>query len=248
MRILTFNLQHDKNQWEDRFPLVIEMLMRCNADVIAFQEIALKTRQDEQIQHALEERGLSYHSVIDAKKGKKSKEGIGTFTRIPCIEHERIDLFEGGRVAQRLTLDLDGRMVDILNVHLHHLPPLSEVIRYAQIQIVLKHIRQRLALDLPVILLGDLNTTPGSKTVALIDRELQNVFRLIQGSTLPVTFPTPSRVVNFPEMTIDYVFVSPKHIRAISAERTGDQPDFDHPSVYPSDHYGLLVEVQLNLV
>lgn len=41
MKLITYNLRHHANRWEERFPLVLALLLDEDADLIAFQEVFL---------------------------------------------------------------------------------------------------------------------------------------------------------------------------------------------------------------
>lgn len=45
MKILTLNLRHNQDRWEDRLPLIIDALHTEQADVVSVQEVWLGFQQ-----------------------------------------------------------------------------------------------------------------------------------------------------------------------------------------------------------
>ena len=53
MRVLTLNLRQDLDRWPERLPLVVHAVAEADADVVAFQEVALSISQDRLLADAL---------------------------------------------------------------------------------------------------------------------------------------------------------------------------------------------------
>lgn len=246
MRFMTFNLRHHADHWLDRLPLVVEMIIQEDPDVLALQEISLEIEQANQILERVNPRVKTpYQAVIEPKWSGHHREGIGFFSRIPFLDTERLELPEGGRVAQRATIITDGVMVNLYNTHLHHLPPFSESIRLTQTHLLLKWLRLRNQKGSATILAGDFNASPSSKTINTILQEMISSFNSVHGSEPERTFPTPMLKVPYGPVTIDYIFLSPGGFQVHEARLTGTVPSKIDANLYPSDHYGLLVELSL---
>jgi endonuclease/exonuclease/phosphatase family metal-dependent hydrolase len=241
---MTFNLRHHADRWPERLPLIIEMLQKEDPDVVAFQEISLEIDQSNQILEKINSIVKNpYQAIIEPKWSGHHREGIGFFSRILLLEKERVELPKGGRVAQRITIEMDGCLVDLYNTHLHHLPPLSESIRLAQARFLLNWMRLRSERGVASILAGDFNSTPSSKTILEILQEMVSSFKLLYGCEPEYTFPTPLVKVPYGPATIDYIFLSPGDFQVHQARLTGTLPSKTDADLYPSDHYGLLVEL-----
>ncbi len=244
MRIMTFNLRHDADHWPNRLPLVIDMLLQEDPDIIAIQEVSLRIDQSSEILEKLNQhRDLPYIALIEPKWGIRSHEGIGIFSRLPVQEKERLQLPSGGRVAQRISILMDGRAVDIFNTHLHHLPPGSERIRLKQVKNILSWMQDRKDQSIPSILAGDFNATPGSKTILAVYKEMDSSYSLFHGCEPKYTFPTPLVKIPLQKTTIDFIFLSPGDFMVQNAHLTGTIPAKHDESLYPSDHYGLVVDL-----
>lgn len=136
-------------------------------------------------------------------------------TLLPC--------FPGSeqRALLEATIDLDGRPVRVLGTHLQWD---SEEERLEQARAVVARLDDR-----PTVLLGDLNTTPGTPTYAALAARLEDAW-VLAGEGPGHTFtaePPPRR--------IDYVWVG-GGLRVLAAEVLGS---------VASDHSALRVELTL---
>src|SRR4051812_42749203 len=118
MKLVTFNLRHDADRWSERFPLVVDELYRLQPDVVGLQEVSLPIKQAHLIADALKRQGIAYEVLAEPKWGSDQEEGIAFLTRLEVLEHERLDLPEGNRVAQRIRVRQEGRVYDLVNTHL----------------------------------------------------------------------------------------------------------------------------------
>jgi endonuclease/exonuclease/phosphatase family metal-dependent hydrolase len=241
MRVLTLNLRHNADRWEERFPLVVEALQTHNPDVIAFQEVWLPIQQAQRIIAELHD---TYHLFIAPKQGSASNEGIALATRYPVLQHESLNLPEGERVAQRLTITVNQQTVCVANTHLHHLPQDDESIRLPQMQLLKEWLA---TIDGPLIVTGDMNAFPESTTISAIRQRLASAYEHVHGKEPEKTFPTPLVAEYFPNaaFTIDYIFFSADSLRVSDARIVAEQPHPVDPTLYPSDHYGLLADFEL---
>ncbi|MBN2499331.1 MAG: endonuclease/exonuclease/phosphatase family protein [Anaerolineales bacterium] len=245
MKIITFNLRHHANRWEERLPLVIAELLRENADVIAFQEVSLNLGPDNQAQIIADRLNTllttSPYQVFFAEgKGYlKGKEGIALLSRHPIQRAERIKLPKKWRVAQRILIDLDGREIEIVNTHLHHLPLDDEKIRHPQAEALLAWVQDR---PVPTVIVGDFNAQPGSSTIEMLKTNYRSAFEAVHGNEPDFTWPTPlvagTDGDGAPEM-IDYIFFKPDQLTATDCYLIGTQPPATDPTLYPSDHFGV---------
>jgi vancomycin resistance protein VanJ len=155
--------------------------------------------------------------------------GCGVLSRFPILEDQAFPLAEGGHLYQRVLLDVDGREVQLLNVHLQP-PRLVGQLRgdsrlFVPVGVSTEVQDQELArlleefdgLKETVVVAGDFNLTDQSAgyrklTARLVDAHREAGWGF--GHTFPDeevrSIPTP-----FPVVRIDYVFHSPD-IRALT--------------------------------
>ncbi len=231
MRLVTLNLRQDLDRWPERLPLVVAALAEADADVIGLQEVALPIDQDVLLAEALG--GYAVHRA--PKWGDANREAVSLLSRVPVTGHEVLALpGPGGRVAHRIEVTHDGRPLHVVNTHLHHQPFDDESVREPQVRAILAWLRDRGALG-SCVLLGDLNATPASSTLAAARDSL--------ASALPdglATFPTPLAVGSFDPVQIDHVLCSADLV-VERARLVADRASPDDPRLFPSDHVGILV-------
>ncbi len=239
MKIATLNLRHDVDRWEERRSLVVNALADEDADIIALQEVALTSPQAQQIEDGLRELGIRYTSLVAPKWQDKPREGIAIFVRGNLLQYEHVNLPEGNRIAQRVQIEIDGYYVNAVNVHLHHRPRDSEVIRLRQMRYLLDWMRSRA--DSNWFLAGDFNALPESETLQIATTWLKSSHLVMHGFE-PITHPTPLNPDREPGMSlsIDYVLYDPETFRLTNAYRFADNSHQNDKTLYPSDHFGVV--------
>jgi endonuclease/exonuclease/phosphatase family metal-dependent hydrolase len=173
-----------------------------------------------------------------ASPGKQvSYHGIGTMSRLECIEHEVLDLMTFERVAQRMLLRVGERTIAFVNTHLHH-PPEAREERVQQLECLLDWL-DRDQRDFPLIIAGDFNSYEGEEAVALMKSRFRSAFEVANGREPEKTWPTP--VNDFdpsPAGTLDYIYLSDQ-FHVADAGLAFDQPASHAENLYCSDHFGL---------
>lgn len=238
MKVLSFNLRADANRWQERFPLVVNALYEADADIIGLQEVRLKIEQANIISEALNERMEHPYEVFLCVDWYQPHILANAFlSRIPIQAHERLELPEGYRTAQRLLINYTGQTIQIANTHLHHKPYNDKQIRRKQMQTILNW------LDAPFILMGDMNARPNSSTIALAKEHAQSAYATAHGGEPDYTFPTPLRTDKvLAKRTIDYIFVH-DHLHVNDATLIGASQPTDDPQLYISDHLGICATI-----
>jgi len=250
IKIVTLNLRHNKDRWTERAGLIVEALLRETADVIAFQEVWFPINQAHLISDWM--KALSsqadYQVLVRRKRWCWSKEGIGILTRLPVVEHNRLDLPGGRRVAQHVRVAVGSEYVDIVNTHLHNHPSHNESIRLKQVQRLMAWIARENWKSRRWVVLGDLNATPDSSTIDVLTSHFQSAYDALHGAEPPFTAPTPltvSSLTGNQTKTIDYIFIDPAQFRVRDARLICTEPHPQDATLFPSDHFGLAAELLL---
>jgi endonuclease/exonuclease/phosphatase family metal-dependent hydrolase len=247
LKVVTLNLRHNQDRWAERLPLVIDTLWGEQADVIALQEVWLGFQQAHLIAEQLNRQSPSspYAVFVEPKWGENPVEGIGLLSRLPVIEHKRMELPEGERVAQSIRVAVDGKTIDIANTHLHHRPEKDESIRLPQMEVLLRWMFEQS--DHHWILTGDMNAVPTSSTIQLAKKRLTSAYEAVYGHEPPATFPTPLVKDSYAGLSvvIDYIFFDPSALRIKNARVIANQSHPNDAQLYPSDHYGLTAEIEI---
>jgi endonuclease/exonuclease/phosphatase family metal-dependent hydrolase len=244
MKIATLNLRHDQDRWDERFPLVVDCLHRSQADVIGLQEVAIPIRQAHIIADALNPLtpNQPYSVWVEPKWGEEAnREGIAILSRLPVLEHERLELPEGKRVAQRVVVEVDGVRLNVANTHLHHRPIEDESIRLPQMRALLDWMFSHASSHW--LLTGDMNALPDSATILAANERTQSAYFSLHGEH-PITFPAPLAYATRGDFRacIDHIFYDAA-LRATNAQIIGDETPPHDPTLSASDHLGLAADV-----
>ena len=242
IKVVTLNLRYTANRWQERFPMIVDLLHAEQADFIGLQEISLKVQQAHLIQGAL--------NYLNPDKPYKLRVADDNFqpailanailSRYPIIEHERLCLPNNFRTAQRIVVQINETMVTLANTHLHHKPYNDESIRLPQMKALVDWLNVQTCDR--VILMGDFNARPESETVDYARQSFQSAYEAMHGSEPEKTFPTPLIDNNFKPRTIDYIFYSADRLQVTHAKLVGNQAHPDDVMLYPSDHFGVCAE------
>jgi len=239
--VATLNLFNRDADWERRSPLVVDQMLELRPDAIGFQEIDLMLDQGmwiaRRVNSGMPERP-HYRMRHAASPGRlASVHGIGTATRIECLEHEILDLMTHDRIAQRLQLAVDGSPFVLVNTHLHH-PPEAKDDRVRQLEKIVAWL-DRDDRGLPTVVLGDFNSYVEEPAVAYMKSRFRSAYETVHGKEPDWTWTTPVNTWdNSPHGTLDYIYVSP-HFDVREAGLAFNKPSPDDPELYPSDHIGV---------
>lgn len=240
MKVVTFNLRHDANEWKKRLPLVISALAESDADVIGFQEVVLDIEQAERITDGLNEQVERPYMVKPSElTSGDGYMGNAMLSRLAIQDYEETMLPLKNKVAQRIRVEWEGRQVHIANTHLFYLPVYSEEIRLPQMEAMLAWMFG--VSDSGWILMGDLNAQPQSPTYLAATKTLDAAYPTVHG-VHPITFPTPLVAHDKPRglaVTPDHIFFDAKMFVAEDAWMVGTEPHPENAYLYPSDHFGV---------
>ena len=170
--------------------------------------------------------------------------GAALFSRWPLDGLEHFTLSDGGHFCQRVCLTVDGRPLQLFNIHLETpyevygrpggwLPfgirRREDSARDAEIERLLDLVEK---LEEPLIVVGDFNTSAGSRAHRRLLRALRDAHQEA-GRGLGLTFPQSvsihGLVSPLPLLRIDYAFFRGQLRPLIT--RTLDQPGSDHRAV-----------------
>lgn len=253
LRIATLNLKKSELRWEERAPLVAQQLAELRPDIIGFQEVDLSIDQGNwlcgQLNNLIsaenEPPGFHIHHMANPRE-RVTLEALAIMTHLPIIAHEGCDYLFRNRVAHRVRVQAAGgdNTLDLWNTHFHHeQDEPGNAAREEQARKLSSWIDTYSA-DCPTVLVGDFNCVPGSQPLCTIGERLMSVFASL-GREAPATCPTPLETKPYPgRWPLDHVFASPQ-VRVLDAGLAFDQPAPDDPTLYCSDHFGLIASIEL---
>jgi len=249
---LTFNV-YNHADFDARLPAIAAVIREADAAVACLQEVPTDPARARQLAEACGYPHWTRATFLRPDDGWS--ESLLVMTRLPLTEAETIDLRPGVPNCIRARLSLAGRPIDVYDLHLH---PRDSELRQREAAVVLA----RLALEpgVPALVCGDFNAVPEGKTMATVWPALASAFETAVGRHPETTFPTPlrplsARTPGFSERreappradeseakaAIDYVLVRRRDFDALAARVLGTEPI---DGVWPSDHYGLRVELE----
>lgn len=257
LRVMTFNIRTDaradgRNNWEMRFLHVNAFLNKSKADVIGMQEV--RDNQLSDLRDGLSQYGYTGVANGDGKtRGeynpifyKKSRFNLlrsGTFWLSPNGDKPSLGWdATHKRIATWAILQDKGTMksVVVVNTHLDHDGAQSRV----NSATLIKERVSRMTNELPVILMGDLNTTAADP---VYNRILTGIFPMKDTNKAAETLKGPTETFNgfglcSPQERIrkDFIFVTPK----VRVKQERIWPSELKHGLYLSDHNAVSADVE----
>lgn len=234
-RVLSYNIHHGEGL-DGRLDLerIAKLIIDSRADIVGLQEVdrgVERTQKRDLPAELAKLTGLHVHFEKNiAHQG--GEYGNATLSRFPIKRakntHYKLLAPREQRGVLQLVLDVHGREVLFLNTHLD--VGRDEAQRLSSIEELRALVAAAEKQNLPVILLGDFNAAPDSRTIAATKTFLTDTWDLVgrgPGFTIPVRNPT---------RRIDFIFITPASLepRSISVLQSE-----------ASDHLPLIAELQL---
>ncbi|HEV2082664.1 MAG TPA: endonuclease/exonuclease/phosphatase family protein [Brevundimonas sp.] len=239
LRLATFNIWHDREDWPKRLPLIVETLRAADADVIALQEVLEDAatglpNQADTLAAALG--GYEVRFTSTDAEGAPRRYGNAILSRLPILETRtrKLEPLDDYRTALRVRVDFDGRPIDVVNTHFHHTSE-GASIRARQAADLLAWIGEG---DAPLIVMGDFNAPLEDAGLAGLAASPRFVTALPAGA-VPTTLNTNE---GHQPRVIDHIFVQRDGFDVVSARVSGTA---DVDGVWPSDHYAVEAVVRL---
>jgi endonuclease/exonuclease/phosphatase family metal-dependent hydrolase len=244
VRAATLNLRNIADRWPERLPLLLADMAALRPDVIGLQECVFAVQQDRVLGSAGDARYASFRGSAGRPEYGNAilvREGVLTASAKPErleLGHNRSALW----VPLRLT---NGGSLAYVVTHLHHLVP-DESLREEQASTLVAWLDAHPDPAIQVVV-GDFNAEP---VEAAYGRMVQSGFRSAYAETYghepEVTWPSgiqaPGMDTDGDPGCLDYIWLR-GGVRAASARLAFDRPAVGDPTLYPSDHFGLVAEL-----
>lgn len=248
LSILTFNLHNIYDRWLGRRELIVRGLMERMPDVILFQEVNVANAQARWLVNQLNLRSQTrLYSMCQAPQRQFVLgyfDGLAILSKYPILYKEVLKLPDN-RVALLANIELsNGTSVDIITSHLtpgEYVPD----IRYEQVMQLTGWLSVSGRAPYQIIG-GDLNDVPESRAVQRMKQRYVSVWESIHGREPLATFPTALGDYDS-DWTgcLDYIFTT-SNVTPIDISLFGDKIHAEDPTLFMSDHVGLLAGVLLN--
>ena len=227
LRVLTYNIHIGKGL-DGKLDLerIARVIRDSKADVVALQEVDVKTRRTENVDQAAELARLTnmhvhFGKAMDHDGGAY---GVAILSRFELSDAKTHALGSEGRSEPRAAAEAHFRVGDggprvaFFGTHLEHA---SEPLRVKQAEVLL---RATAAADAPIVILaGDFNAEPGSEPMRML------LDRWTDATAKPgdPTFPAGA-----PKIRIDYILYAPtKHVKVIESQVLDERIASDHRPV-----------------
>ncbi len=250
--VATLNLRNRQDRWLKRRELVVAEMVDTAPDLISLQEVYRPIGQANWLKNQINSRleikgdGRAYRLVQKRRQHfwKGYFDGIAILSKLPILSHDAISLGYGGRVALRANIELPTReTLDFVAVHLH--PRYRD--HEARVEQVMK-LTGWLNEQNPVpkrIIAGDFNEVPDGAAILQMKQGYRSAFAELWGKEPVATFPT-ALVEREDDWAgcLDYIFISPAVKKVLAVQIFCNKSAVDDPTLYPSDHVGLLVTLE----
>jgi endonuclease/exonuclease/phosphatase family metal-dependent hydrolase len=267
----TYNIRNTTDRYNERKPLLQKIFQQdYSFDICGLQEVRFHESNDLFDQtidllpssYAICKTTLSQPFLSDLDPNFRIDGNCIFFNSLKYDLRSQDDLIlSPTRNAQRLVLQsksFPSLFISFTNVHLHHLlAPPDALIRFEQIQKTIEWIDQldqlqEISLS---VLVGDFNCSPQEIGYQeLLSAGYSSAYPMcsVTAEEPTLTFPTglqASTMDTDPPITCDYIFLKKRATNCTLAIQScrlfGNEPSSDDPTVYPSDHIGLLSHVKI---
>jgi endonuclease/exonuclease/phosphatase family metal-dependent hydrolase len=246
--VATLNLRNIADRWPERLPLLLADMAALQPDVMGLQEVVFAVQQDRLLAAAGEARYLAFRGWAGRPEYGNAILVRDAAARPDAGPAERLDLGHN-RSALRLPVVLDGgARLGFTVTHLHHAVP-AEATRDDQARQILAWLDATRS-HAGEIVVGDFNAEP---TEPAYPRMLAAGFRSAHveanGTEPDVTWPSgiqaPGIDTDGAPGCLDYIWVRGP-IRVESCRVVFDRPAAEDPTLYPSDHFGLVARLRID--
>ncbi|MDQ3118078.1 MAG: endonuclease/exonuclease/phosphatase family protein [Verrucomicrobiota bacterium] len=237
LRVATYNVHGcvgmDRKRSEAR---IAEVITSLAADVVALQELDLgRVRSAGVDQAQLLAAQLGWHPLFEpAMRNGDEQYGNAIISRYPLTRVRALELPGHGswycrekRIALWARAETEIGPVQIVNTHF----ALGRAERFLQAKFLAESLGA-LPPNEPLVLLGDFNSLPGSRSIGVIRNHLRSARALFPSAGPCRTFPT-----RFPSVAVDHIFMNESlDVASLSVPRSS-------VSRVASDHYPLVTDL-----
>jgi endonuclease/exonuclease/phosphatase family metal-dependent hydrolase len=199
LRIVSWNV----HACEGGIDAIIAELRRLNADIVCLQEVSQGSgtaEEPDQVRHIADALGMDvFH--CSSSMPDETHQCVVILGRVPFTSTSTLELGPHRHYGVTGVTTWQGEPLRIVGVHL----AATYLLEWQHILQTCRE-RTREAVDLvarvdawsgPIVLLGDLNTTPGS-----------GVYNRLSGALIPVVFPAATFPAHHPVLQLDHVLLS----------------------------------------
>jgi len=240
--VATLNLRNIADRWPERIPLLLADMAALQPDLIGLQECVFAVQQDRIL-------GAAGEGRYESRRGWAGRPEYGNAilgkTPLQLSEGERLDLGRNRSALRVPVADPSGASLHFVVTHLHHLVP-DEAIREEQATQLTEWLRPDAS---PLVVVGDFNAEPVEPAYRVMEEAgFRSALAEANGDEPHVTWPSgiqaPGIDTDGEPGCLDYIWVRGA-IKVASATLAFDRPAPEDPTLYPSDHFGLVARIRV---
>ncbi len=241
--VATLNIRNIADRWPERLPLLLSDMAALQPDLLGLQECVFAVGQDRLLGAA----GAGHYAVERGWAGRPEY-GNSVLVRAPIVvgAAERLDLGMN-RSALRVPVTLaEGLAIAFVVTHLHHIPA-DDGSREGQARALAAWLTERPSPG-GTIVVGDFNAEPVEAAYrVMVDASFRSAHVEANGTEPAVTWPSGIQAPGMDEDgdpgCLDYIWLQGP-LSAESCRLAWDRPAADDPTLYPSDHLGLVARIR----
>ena len=247
LHVATLNLRNLADRWGERLPLLLADMAALQPDLLGLQECVYAVQQDRILGAA----GAATYDLRRAWAGRPEY-GNSLLVRTPPLAAREPLRLELGRNRSALRVLVAGEggapEVAVVVTHLHHVPA-DEDAREEQARALVGWLDELGDPAGGMIAMGDFNAEPVESTYRImVDAGFRSAHLEANGAEPEVTWPSgiqaPGMDVDGDPGCLDYIWLRGP-LRAEACRLAFDRPAVDDPTLYPSDHFGLLATLRV---
>jgi endonuclease/exonuclease/phosphatase family metal-dependent hydrolase len=240
----TLNIRNIADRWAERLPLLLADMSALQPDVMGLQEVVFAVQQDRLL-------GAAGGARYESHRGWAGRPEYGNATLLKegftAGDAERIDLGMNRSALWLPATAPDGSAFAFVVTHLHHLVP-DEAAREAQAATLIDWLAAKPEPRARIVV-GDFNAEPVEPAYARMRAAgFRSAHHEANGVEPAVTWPSGIQAAGMDTDgdpgCLDYIWVSGP-IGVDSCRVVFDRPAVGDPTLYPSDHYGLVATLKL---
>ena len=245
LRFATLNILNLADRWEERLPLLLADTAALRPHLLGLQEVVYPMQQDRLL-------GAATPDDYAVHRGWAGRPEYGNSLLVRRPLHvagptERLDLGHA-RAAHRVVVPLaDGDRLLVAVTHLHHRVP-DAAIRDEQAAALVAWLDGGPPATAQVVL-GDFNADAREPAYGrMVAAGYRSAFAEANGADPDGTWPSglqaPAMDTDGDPACLDYVWVRGS-ARVADARLWADRPAADDPTLYPSDHVGVVAAIEI---
>jgi endonuclease/exonuclease/phosphatase family metal-dependent hydrolase len=241
--VATLNIRNMADRWPERLPLLLADMAALQPDLMGLQEVVFPLQQDRLIGAA----GAGRYEAIRGWAGRLEY-GNSLLVREPlrATAVERLDLGLN-REVHRASISLEAGDLLMAVSHLHHEVP-ADAERDQQAEALLAWL-ETAPKSVAQVVVGDFNADPREPAYArMVAAGFRSSLVEVDGAEPAVTWPSgiqaPGMDTDGDPDCLDYIWIRGA-VRAVAARIVFDRAAVGDPTLYPSDHFGLVAELEI---